>query len=130
MPYAPGKHRFEQVRYSWGPLTEDTGVTTEDVQRRMCDFGLHYWTSHHPWIVPEPFTLEPTESYSKEELDEYVEALEEISGEAYENPDIVKSAPHRSVVHKISQDWFDDPEKWAITWRSYLKKHGKAGAVK
>ena len=125
VPYAPGKHRFEQVRYSWGPLAEDTGVTTEDVQRRMCDFGLHYWTSHHPWIVPEPFTLEPTESYSKEELDEYVEALEEIAREAYENPEIVKKAPHRSVVHKIAQDWFDDPDKWAITWRSYLKKHGK-----
>ncbi len=58
----------------------------------MCDFG-YYWTSHHPWIVPEPFTLEPTESYSKEELDEYVEALEEIAREAYENPEIEKSSP-------------------------------------
>lgn len=124
VPYASGKHRFEQVRYSWGTLTKDTGVTTEDVQRRMCDFGLHYWTSHHPWIVPEPFTLEPTESYSKQELDEYVEALQEISREAYENPEVVKNAPYRSVVHKISPEWFDDPDKWAISWRSYLKKHG------
>jgi glycine dehydrogenase subunit 2 len=104
-------------------LTEETTITTEDVQRRMCDFGLHYWTSHHPWIVPEPFTLEPTESWSKEELDEYVEALEEVSREAYECPEVLRNAPHRSVVHKISQDWFDDPSKWAITWRSYLKKH-------
>ncbi len=123
IPYAPGEHRFEQVRYSWAPLTEETTITTEDVQRRMCDFGLHYWTSHHPWIVPEPFTLEPTESWSKEELDEYVEALEEVSREAYECPEVLRNAPHRSVVHKISQDWFDDPSKWAITWRSYLKKH-------
>lgn len=123
IPYAPGKHRFEQVRYSWAPLTEETGITTEDVQRRMCDFGLHYWTSHHPWIVAEPFTLEPTESWSKEELDEYVEALKEVSHEAYESPQVLRSAPHKSVVHKIRQDWFDDPSKWAITWRSYLKKH-------
>jgi glycine dehydrogenase subunit 2 len=123
VPYAPGKHRFEQVRYSWAPLTEETGITTEDVQRRMCDFGLHYWTSHHPWIVPEPFTLEPTESASKQDLDEYVEALKEISNEAYENPEIVRRAPHRSVVHKICDDQFDDPEKWAITWRAYVKKH-------
>ena len=123
IPYAPGRHRFEQVRYSWAPLTEETGITTEDVQRRMCDFGLHYWTSHHPWIVAEPFTLEPTESWSKEELDEYVEALKEVSREAYESPQVLRSAPHKSVVHKIQQDWFDDPSKWAITWRSYLKKH-------
>ncbi len=123
IPYAPGRHRFEQVRYSWAPLTEETGITTEDVQRRMCDFGLHYWTSHHPWIVAEPFTLEPTESWSKEELDEYVEALKEVSREAYESPEVLRGAPHKSVVHKIQQDWFDDPSKWAITWRSYLKKH-------
>ena len=97
IPYAPGKHRFEQVRYSWAPLTEETGITTEDVQRRMCDFGLHYWTSHHPWIVAEPFTLEPTESWSKEELDEYVEALKEVSREAYESPQVLRSAPHKSL---------------------------------
>ena len=49
-PIRPLKHRFEQVRYSWEKLTKDTGITSEDVQRRMCDFGMHYWTSHHPWM--------------------------------------------------------------------------------
>jgi len=126
IPYdAPGKHRLEQVRYSWEKLTKDTGVTTEDVQRRMCDFGMHYWTSHHPWIIPEPFTLEPTESYSKEELDEYVAALKQVSEEAYTDPEKVKNAPYNSCIHKIDPSLLDDPKKWAITWRSYLKKHGK-----
>jgi glycine dehydrogenase subunit 2 len=121
-PYAPGKHRFEQVRYTWEQLTKDTGVTSEDVKRRMCDFGLHYWTSHHPWVVPEPFTLEPTESNSKDELDEYIEALELISHEAYTDSEKVKKAPYNSVVHKINNETLDNPEKWAITWRAYLKK--------
>jgi glycine dehydrogenase subunit 2 len=125
-PYAPGKHRFEQVRYSWEKLTKDTGITSEDVQRRMCDFGMHYWTSHHPWIVPEPFTLEPTESYSKDELDQYINALAKISQEAYTDPEKVKNAPYNSVVHKINNEPLDDPERWAVTWRSYLKKHKKA----
>lgn len=124
-PYAPGKHRFEQVRYSWEKMTEETGITTEDVQRRMCDFGLHYWTSHHPWIVPEPFTLEPTESYSKDELDEYIAALKLISDEAYSDPEKVKNAPYNSCVHKIDPSTFDDPARWAITWRAYLKKYKK-----
>ncbi|HUX12761.1 MAG TPA: glycine dehydrogenase subunit 2, partial [Spirochaetia bacterium] len=106
-------------------LTKDTGVTTEDVTLRMADFGFHLWSSHHPFIVPQPFTIEPTESYSKEELDEYVEALEKVIEEAYENPDFVKGAPYNSVVHRIDQSTFDDPEKWAVTWRAYLKKHGK-----
>ena len=122
VPFIPGKQRVEQVRYSLENLTKDTGVTTEDVQNRMFDFGFHYWTSHHPYIVPQPFTLEPTESYSKKDLDEYVDALKEISDEAYNNPEIVKSAPHNSTVHKILPEDLDKPDKWAITWRSYLKK--------
>lgn len=122
-PFARGRHRIEQVRYSWEKLTEETGVTTEDVTNRMVDFGFHLWSSHHPFIVPEPFTIEPTESYSKEEIDEYFEGLQQVVEEAYSNPEKVKNAPYRSVVHKIDPSWLDDPQKWAVTWRAYLKKH-------
>jgi glycine dehydrogenase subunit 2 len=121
-PYAKGRHRIEQVRYSMDQVTQDTGVTIEDVQCRMADFGFHIWSSHHPFIVPQPFTLEPTESYSKAELDHYIEGLRRVIREAYENPEIVKTAPHNSVVHRIDEAWLDDPEKWAITWRAYVKK--------
>lgn len=120
-PYIKGR-RLEQVRYSWKQLADETGVTTEDITRRMCDFGLHYWTSHHPYIVPQPFTLEPTESYSKEDLDEYIQALEHISNEAYTQPEIVKTAPHNSTVHRNIESSLDDPNQWCITWRAYLKK--------
>ncbi len=122
-PYAEGKRRIEQVRYSWETLTKETGVTTEDVAYRMADFGFHLWSSHHPFIVPEPFTIEPTESYSRAEIDEYIAGLEKIAAEAYEEPEKVKNAPYNSVVHKIDNSTLDDPEKWAITWRAYLKKH-------
>ncbi len=124
-PYARGRHRIEQVRYSWETLTKETGVTTEDVTCRMADFGFHLWSSHHPFIVPEPFTIEPTESYSKDEIDEYIAGLEKVVAEAYENPDKVKNAPYNSVVHKIDHSTLDDPQRWAITWRAYLKKHKK-----
>jgi len=124
-PYARGRHRIEQVRYSWDELYKETGVTTEDVTCRMADFGFHMWSSHHPFIVPQPFTLEPTESYSKAEIDEYIAGLKRVVKEAYENPELVKNAPHRSVVHKIETDSLDDPAKWAITWRAYLKKNKK-----
>lgn len=119
------ERRIEQVRYSWEKLTKETGVTTEDVTNRMADFGFHLWSSHHPWIVPEPFTIEPTESYSKNELDEYMAGLEKIVEEAYKNPEKVKNSPYSSVVHKIDHSTLDDPKKWAITWRMYLKKHRK-----
>ena len=121
-PYAGGKRRIEQVRYSWERLSEDTGVHSEEIGYRAADFGTHYWTSHHPFIVPEPMTLEPTESYSKEDLDEYAAILRQIAGEAYTDPEVVKTAPHNSTVHRNEDEALDDPEAWAVTWRAYLKK--------
>lgn len=121
-PYILGKQRVEQARYTLEKLTKETGITSGDIQRRIMDFGLHYWTSHHPYHVPEPFTLEPTETPSKEDLDEYIATLKHIFEEAYNNPDIIKTAPHRSSSHRVDSSWSDDPERWAITWRCYLKK--------
>jgi glycine dehydrogenase subunit 2 len=123
-PYAKGHHRIEQVRYSWEQLHRDTGVTTEDVALRMADFGFHLWSSHHPFIVPQPFSIEPTEAYSKAELDEYLAGLKQVVEEAYTEPEKVKTAPHRSVSHRAENHLLDDPETWAITWRAYLKKRG------
>jgi glycine dehydrogenase subunit 2 len=121
--YAEGKRRLEQVRYSWEKLKQDTGVGTEDIKRRVADYGLqHYWTSHHPWIIPEPFTLEPCESYSKDDIDEYVAILRQVSKESYEDPEFVKGSPYNSTIHKIPQPSIDDPERIIITWRQYVKK--------
>jgi glycine dehydrogenase subunit 2 len=127
-PYTGGARRIEQVRYSWEKLYDETGVDTHDVTRRLADFGFHLWQSHHPFVVPQPFTIEPTESYSKEELDEYLDGLRHVVQEARSEPQTVKSAPHNSVVHTIDDSSLDDPEKWAVTWRAFLKKHGEGAA--
>jgi len=119
-------HRLEQVRYSLAKLKEDTGVGTLDVARRSADFGVAtFFPSHEPWLVPEPMTLEPSESYSKADLDTYAEILAEISREAYSDPEVVLTAPHRSAVHRMEQTPHDDPERWALTWRAYLRKSGR-----
>ncbi len=121
-PYAKGKRRIEQVRYSWEELHRDTGIHSEQLGIRLADYGLHHWTSHHPYIVPEPTTLEPTEAYSISDMDEYVRTLKAVASEAYTNPAMVRSAPHNCPIHKIRDDVLDDPERWSITWRSYMKK--------
>ncbi len=122
-PYATGRRRIEQVRYSWEALAADTGVHSEDIGYRAADFGAHYWTSHHPYVVPEPMTLEPTESYSMGDLDEYAAILAAIAREAHEAPETLLSAPHRSTIHRIDHSPLDDPGQWAITWRAYRRKH-------
>jgi glycine dehydrogenase subunit 2 len=125
MYYGKGKRRIEQCRFSWEKLKEDTGVGSADVVRRMVDYGMeHYWQSHHPHIVPEPFTLEPTDSYSKTDIDEFVAVLEQISWEAYNNPEIVITAPHNAPVHGIKNYRESDPAKIIVTWRQHLKQKG------
>jgi glycine dehydrogenase subunit 2 len=115
--------RLEQIRYSLAKLQEDTGIGTVDVARRTADFGVaSYFPSHEPWIVPEPVTLEPSDSYSRADLDEYAEIMAQISREAHEDPETVLSAPHRSTVHKMDPAPHDDPERWALTWRAHLRK--------
>ena len=122
-PYAVGCRRIEQVRYSWEGLTAETGIHSEELGVRVADFGTHYWTSHHPFVVPEPMTLEPTESYSRADLDEYAAILRAVVEEAYASPEVVRTAPHRSTIHHVDHGWFDDPARWATSWRAYRRKH-------
>lgn len=121
-PYARGKRRIEQVRYSWEQLSADTGVQSEEIGQRIVDFGMHYWTSHHPFVVPEPMTLEPTESYSKSDMDEYVATLKHIAEEAYSDPQMIHNAPYHSTIHHIEHECLDNPQEWAVTWRAYKRK--------
>ncbi|GAG09795.1 unnamed protein product, partial [marine sediment metagenome] len=125
-PYAKGRHRIEQVRYSWEDLCAETGVHSEDIGLRAADFGVHYWTSHHPFVVSEPCTLEPTESFSKADLDEYAAIMRHVAEEARTDPETVRTAPHNSTVHRADHASLDDPSQWAITWRAFQKKREQA----
>ena len=119
--------RLEMTRWGLGPMKDETGVGTFDVANRMADYGIDpYWMSHEPWVVPEPFTPEAGEMYSKEDLDHWIAVIEEISAEAYNDPETVRTAPHRQAIHQVKGDVFDDPGKWAMTWRAYLRKHGRS----
>lgn len=123
-PYAEGKRRLEQARYSLNELTEATGVGTVEIRNRLVDFGVQsYWMSHHPWIVPEPFTPEPCETYSKEDLDYWAAAMRKCVEEAWADPDFVKGAPYAQPIGKIVDDsLIDDPERWACTYQAMKKK--------
>jgi glycine dehydrogenase subunit 2 len=126
--YDENAFRLELTRFSWEKLKADTGCGTDDVRRRMIDYGLQgHFMSHHPWIVPEPFTPEPCETYSQEDIDYFAAVLKQISYEAYTDPELVRTAPHNAVTHKPNTASLNDPKKWAMTWRAYLQKHGSLG---
>ena len=115
--------RMEMTRFSLGELFEDTGVSVIDVQNRMVDFGVDaFWLSHEPWVVPQPFTPEAGEMWSKEDVDYWIAVLKQISDEAYSDPELVKSAPHNQAIHKLGTDSLDEPDRWATTWRAHQRK--------
>ena len=118
-------NRLEQVRYSFEKLLKETGVSAEDVNRHMVDYGFQrFFPSHHPLLVPEPYTPEPTESYSKADIDEYVDTLKHVCEEAYSDPARVLNAPYNAPISKLETDHIHDYTELAVTWRAYQKQHG------
>jgi glycine dehydrogenase subunit 2 len=128
MGYPEFKRRLDEIRWSWGKLAEDTGVGTHDVNRRICDYGVtSYFTSHEPWLVPEPMTPEPAETYSKEDLDEYAEILKQVSWEAYNKPELLRDAPFKTAVHKMDMDRLHDISNLVTTMRQKRRLLGRLG---
>jgi len=123
MYYGEGSTRLEQVRYSWEQLKEDTGVGTEGPYCRLLDFGIpDYWMSHPPFYVPEPMTIEPCESYNKDDLDEFIGALKECAREAYEEPEIYANIPPFNTTVRCTEiAVVEKPEQQGMTWRLYNK---------
>jgi glycine dehydrogenase subunit 2 len=120
--------RLEMTRYSLEQVERDTGVTVVDVQNRMVDFGIDaFWLSHEPWIVPQPFTPEAGEMWSKEDLDEWMDVLEHVIEEAYTDAELVRTAPHNQAIGKLDATDLNDPANWATTWRAYLRKRSETG---
>ena len=85
------------------PLTESTGVTAEDVAKRLIDFGFHAPTMSFP--IPGTLMIEPTESESREELDRLVEAMIVIRAEIADIEEgriAVEASPLRNAPHTAS----------------------------
>lgn len=79
------------------------GVTTMDIAKRLMDYGFHPPTVYFPLIVHAALMIEPTETESKETLDEFILAMKEIARESEETPEILKSAPHRAKVGRLDE---------------------------
>ena len=92
------------------PFKKDTGVTEEDVAKRLMDYGFHAPTMAFP--VPGTIMIEPTESESKAELDRFCDTLISIRAEieqielGIQDPEdnALKHAPHTAHV-VTSDDW-------------------------
>jgi Glycine cleavage system protein P (pyridoxal-binding), C-terminal domain len=80
-----------------------SGVHTLDIAKRLLDYGYHPPTIYFPIIIDEAMMIEPTETESVETLDEFAQVLIQIAEEARNNPDIVKNAPHTTLVTRLDE---------------------------
>lgn len=81
-----------------GSATGKPGATTLDVAKRLLDFGFHAPTIYFPLLFHQALMIEPTETESKETLDEFIEVMRTIAAEAAEDPDILHNAPHNAPI--------------------------------
>ncbi len=111
------------------PLSEQSGITVEDVAKRLMDYGFHAPTMS--WPVGGTLMIEPTESESKAELDRFCDAMTSIHGEiaavirgeldAHDNP--LKHAPHPAETI-CANDWpHAYPREQAAYPLPYLRQH-------
>ena len=95
------KHEFvfDGLRPEYGGSHSETNhVTTLDIAKRLLDYGFHAPTIYFPLLFHEAMMIEPTESESKETLDNFIEVMKKIAEEAKENPELLKTAPHETPI--------------------------------
>ena len=80
-----------------------SGVGALDIAKALIDKGFHPPTVHFPLIVKEAMMLEPTETESKETLDAFIAAMEEIAGEAIREPEKFHEAPVTTPVSRLDE---------------------------
>lgn len=78
-------------------------IATVDIAKRLIDYGVHPPTVYFPLIIEEALMIEPTESESKETIDEFIDAMKKIAVEAKENPEILHDAPVTAPVRRLDQ---------------------------
>ena len=86
-----------------GDEQKKQGVSTLWIAKRLMDENTHPPTVYFPLIVHEALMIEPTETESKERLDEFVDVMLKIAKEIEQNPDIALNSPQKASVRKIDE---------------------------
>ena len=100
LPY--DRRCMHEVVFS-GSRQKAKGVKTQDIAKRLIDYGFHPPTIYFPLMVDEAMLIEPTETESKETLDAFCDAMLAIAREAEEEPEVVRSAPHRAPLRRLDE---------------------------
>jgi glycine dehydrogenase subunit 2 len=123
IPFAKGTWRKHEVVVSAQPLFDEVQVSARDIAKALLDRGIHAPTFYFPMIVDEALMIEPTETFSKAELDRFIEALREIAEEAFANPEAIKTAPRNTAIRRLDEVKAAHPRTMTLTWRMLQKRN-------
>jgi glycine dehydrogenase subunit 2 len=93
------KHEFV-LEGAWKDVPE---IHALDIAKRLMDYGFHPPTNYFPLIVHEALMIEPTETESKQTLDQFADALIAIANEARSNPELLHEAPHHTPIGRLDE---------------------------
>ena len=124
LPYDTKRPRKHECVFSAKPLLKEHGIRAIDIAKRLLDYGIHAPTTYFPLVVEEALMIEPTESFEKEELDRFVDAMQRIAEEAKVNPDKVSKAPKNTAITRLDEVKASHPRTMALSWKMYTKKQG------
>lgn len=96
------------------------GIRALDIAKALLDYGYHAPTVYFPINIPEAIMIEPTESESKNTLDEFAKAMNEINDLVDSNPDHLIQAPVKTPVRRLDETKANrEPD---IRWEPEVKK--------
>ncbi len=103
LPVAFDRHCMHEFVLSGKPMKKELGIATLDLAKRLLDFGFHPPTVYFPLLVEEALMIEPTETETKESLDAFADAIEQILAEAEADPEKAKHAPYTTPVRRLDE---------------------------
>jgi glycine dehydrogenase subunit 2 len=106
-------------------LQQANGVQTMDIAKRLLDYGFYAPTIYFPLVVKGAMMIEPTETESRETLDEFVAAMRAIAREAREEPERVRNAPHTTRVGRLDET--RAARRPVLRWTSPAQTPGRTG---
>ncbi len=90
-------------------------ITTNDISKRVLDYGFHAPTVYFPLLVHGAIMIEPTETESKESLDSFIDAMINIRKEINDSPELLLNAPKNTPVKRV--DAVTAARKPVLRWK-------------
>jgi glycine dehydrogenase subunit 2 len=103
LPLAFRQTCMHEFVLSGAPAKRELQTKTLDIAKRLLDYGFHPPTIYFPLLVDEALMFEPTETETRESIDQLAEAIESILAEAESDPAIPQNAPYTTPVRRLDE---------------------------